>query len=48
MEQIKDIFYSLKSRDPFSEEQKGCRKGTRDTRELQNYDQHIVLDSMLW
>ena len=40
-----EIYDSLISRRLFHEEQKGCRKGTRDTEELPNFDQHILNES---
>ena len=40
-----EIYYSLKSRGLFSEEQKGCRKGARGTAELLYMDQHILNES---
>ena len=36
-----EIYYSLRSRGLFPEEQKGCRKGSRGTAELLSIDQHI-------
>ena len=38
-------YYSLISRGLFSKEQKGCFKGTRDTRELTYIDQNILNES---
>ena len=48
--QIKDeIYNSFRSRRLFSEEQKGCRKGTRGTRELLYIGQHILKEiKMRW
>ena len=44
--QIKEmIYYSLTSRGLFPDEQKGCRKGSRDTAELLYIDQHILNES---
>ena len=40
-----EIYYSLTSRDFFPEEQKGCRKESRDMAELLNIDQHILNES---
>ena len=40
--QIKEEIYSLISRRLFSEEENGCRKGTRGTGELLYIDQHIL------
>ena len=39
------IYYSLTSRALFSEEQKGCCKGSRGTAELLYIDQHILNES---
>ncbi len=39
------IYYSLKSRGIFSDEQKGCHKRTRGTLELLYIDQHIFNES---
>ena len=36
------IYYSLRSRGLFPDEQKGCCKGSRDTAELLYIDQHIL------
>ena len=38
---MEEIYYSLTNRVLFPEEQKGCRKGPRDTAELLYIDQHI-------
>ena len=44
--QIKEeIYYSLTSHGLFPEEQKGCRKGSRDAAELLYIDQHILSES---
>ena len=45
-----DIYYSLTSRLLFPKEQKGCRKGSRDTEELLYIHQHILNESKtyLW
>ena len=40
-----EIYYSLTSRGLFPKEQKGCRKGSRDTAELLYIDQHIPSES---
>ena len=40
-----EIYYSLTSRRWFPEEQKGCRKGSRDTAELLYIDQLILNES---
>ena len=41
--QIRDeIYFSLTNRELFPEEQKGYRKGSKDTAELLYIDQHIV------
>ena len=40
-----EIYYSLTSHLLFSEEQKGCRKGSRSTGELHYIDQHILNES---
>ena len=37
-----DIYYSLTSHGLFSDEQKGCRKGSRGIAELLYIDQHIL------
>ena len=37
-----EIYYLLTSRRLFPDEQKRCRKGSRDTGELLNIDQHIL------
>ena len=39
------IYYSLTSRGLFPDEQKGCRKGSRDTAELLYIDQRILNES---
>ena len=41
----KEIYYSLKNRGLFPEEQKGGRKGARGTAELLYIDQHILNES---
>ena len=43
--QIRDIYYSLVSRGIFLDEQKGCRKRTRDTVVLLYIDQNIPNES---
>ena len=43
--QIREKIYSLTSRGLFPDEQKGCRKGFRDTAELLYIDQHILNES---
>ena len=45
---MEKIFYSLISCRLFSEKQKGCRKGTRGTRELVFIDQHILIHTKRW
>ena len=40
-----EIYYSLTSRGFFPEEQKRCRKGSKDTAELLYIDQHILNES---
>ena len=40
-----EIYYSLKSHGLFSDEQKGCCKGSRGTAELLYIDQHILNES---
>ena len=40
-----EIYHSLTSRGLFTEEQKGCRKGSRGTTELLCIDQHILNES---
>ena len=40
-----EIYYSLTNRRLFPEEQKGFRKGSRDTGELLYIDQHILNES---
>ena len=40
-----EIYYSLTSRSLFSDEQKGCCKGSRGTAELLYIDQHILNES---
>ena len=40
-----EIFYSLTSRKLFLDEQKGCRKGSRDKAELLYINQHILNES---
>ena len=40
-----DIYYLLTSRSLFSEQQKGCHKGSRGTAELLYIDQHILSES---
>ena len=43
-----EIYYSLISRGLFSDEEKGCLKGSRGTAELLYIDQHILNESKNW
>ena len=42
---MEKIYYSLTSHGLFPDEQKGCRKWSRGTAELQYIDQHILNES---
>ena len=44
---MEEIYYSLVSREVFPEEQKRCRKGTRETGDLLYIDQHILKESKM-
>ena len=42
-----EIYFSLANHGLFPEEQKGCRKWFRGTRELLYTDQHILIESKM-